>query len=271
MKNGKDPVPADLYTRDYFLADCEGYRPFLESKGAMLSNRLASFYKRLAVRPTDRVLEIACGRGEICALLSPRVRSVVGIDYAPSAVEICREAYPPSEYKNLSFAVADAKKLPFPDNSFDLVYCSEFLEHVHDWELRETFKEIVRVLAPDGRLICQTEPNRYFRFVSSAWSFPARLVQSLRKGRPVRFLLERPAGHTKFHVNEQTYWSVKRLVREHFLEAKVQTYEMTLMMGKVLRFVFNGYPLNKLPLVRRFFDREIFAYAEKPKKGILNA
>ena len=261
------PVAADLYTREYFLGDCEGYRPFLEQKGRVLSNRLENFYKRLAVKPDDRVLEIACGRGEICNLLASRVRSVVGTDYAVSAIAICQEAYRDSGHKNLQFVVADAKALPFPDNSFDLVFCSEFLEHVHDWELREVMKEIVRVLTPNGRLIAQTEPNRVYRFVSSVWSFLPRLIQSLRKGRKITFLLERPAGHIQFHVNEQTYWSVRRLIQHYFYEWRVETYEMVLNMNLILRFIFNGYPLNRLPLLRRLFDREIFAYAARPKKA----
>lgn len=266
-ENGKkNPVPADLYTREYFLTDCEGYRPFLEHRGAALSNRLESFYRRLAVRPDDRVLEIACGRGEICNLLAPRVRSVVGTDYAPSAIAICQEAYRDSGHKNLQFVIADAKKLPFPDSSFDLVFCSEFLEHVHNWELREVMQEITRVLAPNGRLICQTEPNKVYRFAASAWSFLPRAIQALRKGRKITFLLERPAGHIQFHVNEQTYWSVRRLIRPYFYEWRVETYEMVLGMNRLLRFVFNGYPLNKLPLLKRVFDREIFAYAARPKK-----
>ncbi len=267
--NGKGnaaPVAAELYTREYFLGDCEGYRPFLEHQGAVLSHRLESFYKRLVVRPDDRVLEIACGRGEICNLLAPRVRSVVGTDYAPSAISICQETYKNSGHKNLQFVVADAKSLPFPDHSFDLVFCSEFLEHVHDWELHEVMKEIVRVLSPNGRLICQTEPNRLYRFFASTWSFLPRAIQALRKGRKIAFLLERPDGHVQFHVNEQTYWSVRRLLRLYFHESRVETYEMVLGMNRLLRFIFNGYPLNKLPLVRRFFDREIFVYAARPRK-----
>lgn len=260
------PVSANLYTREYFLGDCEGYRPFLEHPGGALSNRLDSFYRRLAVRPDDRVLEIACGRGEICNLLAPRVRSVMGTDYATSAIAICEETYRASGHQNLRFVVADAKSLPFPDDSFDLVFCSEFLEHVHDWELREVMKEITRVLAPDGRLICQTEPNRVYRFVASAWSFVPRLIQALRKGRKISFLLERPEGHIRFHVNEHTYWSVRRLIHPYFHESRVETYEMVLGMNRFLRFIFNGYPLNKLPLLKRLFDREIFAYAARPRK-----
>ena len=47
--------------------------------------------------------------------------------------------------------VANAHKLPFEDNTFDLVLCTEVLEH--DTAPWETLKEIYRVLQPDGELI----------------------------------------------------------------------------------------------------------------------
>ncbi len=49
--------------------------------------------------------------------------------------------------------VADAaKKLPFPDNVFKVVYASHVLEHVPWYQTTDALKEWIRILAPGGRL-----------------------------------------------------------------------------------------------------------------------
>ena len=53
-----------------------------------------------------------------------------------------------NEKKALSLAAADAKNLPFQDNTFDSVICSEVLEHVHDY--KSVLLEISRVLKDGG-------------------------------------------------------------------------------------------------------------------------
>jgi len=53
-----------------------------------------------------------------------------------------------SSKKSCNFGVTDGRKLPFKDNSFDYVICSEVLEHITDYE--KVIDEINRVLKPEG-------------------------------------------------------------------------------------------------------------------------
>ena len=46
--------------------------------------------------------------------------------------------------------MADAKKLPFKDNTFDFIVCSEVLEHIIDYQ--SALSEINRILKPQGKL-----------------------------------------------------------------------------------------------------------------------
>ena len=79
--------------------------------------------------------------------------------------------------------VADAHALPFPDNEFARVLCTEVLEHTR--EPRQVAKELMRVLKPGGMLVLTTRfayplhdaPGDYFRFTRyglqelfSSWS-----------------------------------------------------------------------------------------------------
>lgn len=260
------PIAAAEYDDKYFLCDCDGYQIFKQSRGRELPERLGNFFERLVVRPEDRALEIGCGRGEVCNALAPHVRSVIGIDYSSDAVRLCRQTYN-GDSGNLTFMVADAKKLPFPAASFDLVVSTEVLKHLHQWELTEIVKEVTRVLDVDGRFVAQTEPNRPYRLLSSVWSFLPRAFKAVWRGQVPRLMLERPVGHAEFHVNEQTYWSLTRLLKDHFREYKVIPYEMTLGMNKARRFAYNAYPLNQLPGLRLLLNREMVVFCEKPKKS----
>ncbi|MCL5292007.1 MAG: hypothetical protein M1548_05695 [Actinobacteria bacterium] len=125
--------------------------------------------------------------------------------------------------------------------------------------------EVARVLDVNGRFIAQTEPNKMYRWVSSIWSYRQRALQAKQEGSKVRFMIEPPPSHVLLHVNEQTYWSLKRLVRKYFQEYKVATYELALGMDDSLRRTYNAYPYNNLPLLRLFFNRELIAYSKRPR------
>jgi len=60
------------------------------------------------------------------------------------------------------------EKLPFEDNSFDLIWTSELIEHLEN--PKESIKEFERVLKPKGEMILTT-PNSYFWFYSIAKLF----------------------------------------------------------------------------------------------------
>ena len=93
-----------------------------------------------------RVLVVGCGTGFFSYHLAQAGADITGVDIAPQNVERCRQVV-----KAGRFLVADANTLPFPDNSFDLVFCSEVLEHTGDYQ--RGLSEICRVLRPQGHLL----------------------------------------------------------------------------------------------------------------------
>jgi ubiquinone/menaquinone biosynthesis C-methylase UbiE len=114
----------------------------------LLEQRLV--FLRAEVRPGDRALDVGCGTGEFTAALADAGADVVGVDVARTALERARARHPELDFRQVPFS----GPLPFEDNSFDLVWASEVIEHVAD--TARWLSEIRRVLAPGGRLLVTT-------------------------------------------------------------------------------------------------------------------
>jgi len=95
------------------------------------------------VQPGDRVLDLGCGAGRFLALLE----NAVGVEIAEEAANRARANVPGADVRLLQ---ADGS-LPVGHGEFDLVWCSETLEHIPD--VVETLGEIRRVLRPGGRAL----------------------------------------------------------------------------------------------------------------------
>ncbi|MDR7521675.1 MAG: class I SAM-dependent methyltransferase [Armatimonadota bacterium] len=113
---------------------------------AHLKHRTAG--KRIALRHVPaassgmRALDIGCRDGYYSEILKQRGYTVCSIDINPQ--------YPQAE-------VVDANQpLPYADRTFDLIWCSEVLEHLRDPAL--AVAEFRRVLKPGGLLVLTT-PN----------------------------------------------------------------------------------------------------------------
>lgn len=112
------------------------------------------FASRLAAR--KRVLDIACGAGYGAECLARNAASVTAIDLAPDAAAAARQTY---GSPSISFLAADARRLPFPDASFDLIVAFEVIEHLES--PADLLNEARRLLAPGGQFVVST-PNRLY-------------------------------------------------------------------------------------------------------------
>lgn len=98
-----------------------------------------------------RFLDIGCGLGHFCRFMKARNSELetYGIDFSPKAIELAEKIDP-----KIDFRVADAMKIPFPDNFFDVVSALEIIEHLENPD--EAIKEWKRVLKPKKKLFITT-------------------------------------------------------------------------------------------------------------------
>lgn len=111
----------------------------------------ASFFEgALALGAPPRVADVGCGNGAVvgellraAGHLGTPARSVVGIDASLQALAGLRRRYP-----GVSTIVADARRIPFPTGSFDVVVSQFGLEYAG----ADAFVEAARLVAPEGVL-----------------------------------------------------------------------------------------------------------------------
>lgn len=89
------------------------------------------------------VLDLGCGSGLFTIKLSDWGAKPIGIDVSEEMVGVARSSFP-----QLTFDVGDAEKLPYPDNSFDVVVSSLVLHYMKD--LNKVMSEVARTLRRDG-------------------------------------------------------------------------------------------------------------------------
>lgn len=137
------------------------------------------------IPPGSRVLEIGAGTGEQSAALVRHGLDVSAIDVASSNYRVVR-AFGVIDY--------DGRNIPFPDQTFDVVYSSNVLEHVV--ELDELQAEIRRVLKPAGHCV-HLMPTPLWR----VWTAITAFVSALQAG---LVLLSAFAGRREAG---ERYWS----------------------------------------------------------------
>lgn len=110
------------------------------------------------VREGSEILDVGCGPGTItCGFAKYATQGhVVGVDYSTAVIEQARQDARQRDLGNISFQVASAHSLPFPDDTFDIVHCHAVLVHLPN--PAAALKEMHRVCKPAGHIAAR-EPD----------------------------------------------------------------------------------------------------------------
>ena len=95
----------------------------------------------------DRVLDLACGPGTV----AERVNEVSGVTCGITGIDVNEPMLKAARrLSNIDWHLGSAVDMPFPDASFDVVFCSQGLQYIPDRQAG--MNEMARVLVPGGRV-----------------------------------------------------------------------------------------------------------------------
>lgn len=172
-------------------------------------HRFAYEWARQFVAGKD-VLDIGCGTGYGCKILSESASSVLGIDYSAEAIEFCRKKFSAS---NIEYVQMDASQFKL-NRQFDVAVSFQVIEHLqHPDTFLDRIKDVMR---PSGKIIITT-PN-------------VRVPTAESNTNP-------------FHFNEMNYQQFYRL-----LQSKLDTFDLYgigYASPNRLRRVVQSFPLYR--------------------------
>jgi ubiquinone/menaquinone biosynthesis C-methylase UbiE len=111
--------------------------------------------EEVAVQTGEKVLEVAVGPGATFVEILRRVGpggTVTGVDLSPQMLDQTRRRALRAGWREVDVKDADARQLPFADETFDVLYNSYMLDLIPLGEMPVVLGEYLRVLKPGGRL-----------------------------------------------------------------------------------------------------------------------
>ena len=272
---GVDP---EVYDKKYFESS-DGAHYFAKEKTAP---KFIYAINISGLTDGDSVLDIGCGRGDLMIALAHEGANVTGIDYSKDALEIAKKAIDkqPTELKEkIRTKHSNAACLDFPDTTFDFIFMTDLVEHLYPKELKKCFEECRRILKTDGKLIIHTAPNRWYGdFGYPYWEQPLnkfinRLFRQNLLTRPIRTEID-----IKVHVNEQTFYSLKKCFKQTGFNSKVwmgseyvvpaKKTSLGMQLLEISRqIVCHAYPLSLFNPFNLLFCNDIWAIANKKKQN----
>ena len=133
---------------------------------------IPDFINHFNLTKNSSVLDVGCGKGFMLHDLVkalPGIK-VSGIDISQYAISNCIETMEPF------LQVADARQLPFPDNSFDVVISITTLHNLDEDDFKISIKEIERVSKEHSFITLDAYRNKEERIAMEAWNLTALTV-----------------------------------------------------------------------------------------------
>jgi ubiquinone/menaquinone biosynthesis C-methylase UbiE len=215
-----------------------------------------------------RVLEIGCGLGTDGAQFAKAGAVYTGVDLTDAAIDLAKRRF---EQFNLqgSFCTADAERLEFETNSFDLVYSHGVLHHTPD--TAAAVSEIHRVLKPNGRAVVMLYHRDSYNYrvnISLLRRAGAHLLKSEAGLRLVNLLTGEPTASLSEHARMIRSQQENYLKADEFLNrntdgagnplARVYSRQEARVLFQQFRAIrLQTYYLNKrwLPIVGKLLPR----------------
>ena len=195
-------------------------------------------------KSSSRALEVGPGSGVYLPILSDLFDETVAIDIEKKHLDDCQDIA--DEYLNLSLEADDILNSNFPGSYFDLILCTEVLEHIS--ESRVAISEMRRLLRPGGILIL-TSPQRYSLIeIFAKFAFLPGIIQIVRA-------IYKEEIIEMGHINLMTETQIISQIKEQDFQI-IEQHKSGLYIPLVAEFMGdNGLMLEK------YFESKIYGTA----------
>lgn len=177
----------------------------------LIQNFYNTFFSVVKPLKSKRVLDVGCGEGFTLKKLQERKigKDNVGIDNSIDAIKIGKKIYP-----ELDLQKGSIYDIQFKDGDFDLVLCTEVLEHLDNPD--KAIEEMKRV---SSKYLLFSVPNEPF-FIGA----------NLLRGKYLKNF-----GNHPEHINHWTFWSFEQLLKKHGLKIAKQRHPFawTMILARV--------------------------------------
>jgi len=128
----------------------------LELQAVETAEERLPLYLKVGVKDSHLILDIGCGSGFVTRDIARLTKGlVIAIDGSDSLLAVAHQVL--RSYSNISLCKADAQRLCFADNTFDLVTCNLLLMWADDPQI--VVNEMARVTKPTGKILASLEPD----------------------------------------------------------------------------------------------------------------
>lgn len=228
-----------------------------------------------------KILDLGCGRGDFLLECSKRGLDVIGLDVNPKYIKICEEKLKENNFK-VNIVDGRGEKIPFPDETFDFINCSEVLEHT-DSPLK-VLEECYRVLKKDGCIFITVVSrfsikDAHYKLLFLNW-LPRYLGKKYIKLRKkIKYTNQCPDKQEINEMHYYTYSKFKKIAQRLSFKLddtrKIQFNNPELILDKNIRkyaLLFKKIRMNFIPvllyLFLRFFYFNSFHFLLKKKPKI---
>jgi Methylase involved in ubiquinone/menaquinone biosynthesis len=150
------------------------------------------------------LLDIGSSTGIMTRYLSKYFKKTTGIDIDENAVSFAQENFKDT---NLTFCIGDSMNIPFPNDFFDVINCTQIYEHVPN--SKKLMEEIYRALKPGGT--CFFAAGNRFVLIEGHYKLP--LLSAIPKKIAHIYLRILRRGNY-YYENHLSYWGLKKLTSQ---------------------------------------------------------
>lgn len=175
----------------------------------LINNFYSSLISSIKSLRVDSILDAGCGEGFTMNKLTQLKigKKIEGVEYSKESIDFGKKLFP-----KLLFRQGSIYELPYKDNSFDLIICTEVLEH-----LEYPSKALREMLRVTKKYLILSVPNE-----------PLFMMSNFLRGKNISRL-----GNDEGHINHWNPWCLRKLLNKNGIKVKktILPFPWTMIVG----------------------------------------